>query len=157
MSSGGGRYGLAGLAITALVIVAVSSCSRPMTIEQQVISVIREMEALIENGERRQFISHVAEDFNGQNGELNRQQLQGLVIYQLNRHQRLHAQLFPINVDANGEEAASATFKALITGGPGWLPKEGQLYQFDTRWRYEDGEWKLSSASWKPVPLDEIL
>jgi len=38
---------------------------------------------------------------NGQNGQLNRQQLRGLVIYQLNRHQRLHAQLFPISANWN--------------------------------------------------------
>ena len=138
-----------GLAV--LLMAALSACSKPLTVEQQVIAAIREMETRIEDGERRQFIRHVSEDFSGQNGELNRQQLQGFVIYQLNRHQRLHAQLFPISVKETGEETASANFRALITGGPGWIPDQGQLYDFETLWRDEGGEWKLTSADWKPA------
>lgn len=141
---------------TALLI-AFSACSPPLTVSQQVIAVMREMETRIEHGEPRQFINHVAEDFSGQKGQLNRQQLRGLVIYQLNRHQRLHAQLFPISVKETGEETASAKFRALITGGPGWIPDQGQLYDFETLWRYRGGEWKLTGANWNPVPLDEIL
>lgn len=149
--------GLTPLLVAVLLIAAFSACSPPLTVSQQVIAAIREMETRIEDGERRQFIKHVSEDFSGQNGQLNRQQLMGLVIYQLNRHQRLHAQLFPISVTETGEETASANFRALITGGPGWIPDQGQLYDFETLWRYQGGEWKLTSANWDPVPLDEIL
>ena len=141
------------LIATWLLIALISACARPLTVEQQIIAAIREMEARIEEGERRQFMSHVAEDFDGQNGQLNRQQLRGLVMYQLNRHQRLHAQLFPINVQETGEGTASATFSALVTGGPGLIPSEGQLYEFETHWRYEDDEWKLARASWDPEIL----
>jgi len=133
------------------------ACSKPLTIEQQVIAVIREMETRIEAGERRPFMSHVTEDFEGQNGRLTRDQLRALVIYQLNVHQRLHAQLMPIRVSETGENSASATFKALVTGGPGWIPKNGQVYDFDTHWRLEGGEWMLYQANWTPTPLDEIL
>jgi hypothetical protein len=136
-----------------LLIALLSGCARPLTVEQQIIAAIREMEVRIEAGERRQFMSHIADDFDGQNGRLTRQQLRGLVIYQLNRHQRLHAQLFPINVKETGEGTASATFSALITGGPGLIPSEGQLYEFETDWWYEGGEWKLASASWDPEIL----
>ncbi len=136
---------------------AFSACSPPLTVSQQVIAAIREMETRMENGERRRFMSHVAEDFYGQNEQLNRQQLSGYIFYQLNRHQRLHAQLFPISVNETGEATASAKFRALITGGPGWIPDQGQFYDFETLWRYQDGEWKLTSADWNPVPLDEVL
>ncbi len=143
--------------LAALLIAAFSACSPPLTVSQQVIAAIREMETRVEKGERRQFIRHVSEDFSGQNGQLNRQELQRLVIYQLNRHQRLHAQLFPISVNETGAETASAKFRALITGGPGWIPDQGQFYDFETLWRYESGEWKLTGANWKPVPLEKIL
>ena len=139
------------LLVAVLLIAAFSACSPPLTVSQQIIAAIREMETRIENGERRPFMDHVAEDFSGQNGQLNRQELRGLVIYQLNRHQRLHAQLFPISVTETSEETASAEFRALITGGPGWIPDQGQLYDFETLWRYEGGEWKLTYAVWKPV------
>jgi hypothetical protein len=134
-----------------LLTLFVSACNPPLTVSQQVIAVIREMETRMENGERRQFIKHVAEDFSGQNGQLNRQELQRLVIFQFNRHQRLNAQLFPITVTETGENSATARFKALITGGPGWIPDQGQLYDFETHWRFESGDWILASADWTPV------
>ena len=66
---------LAGRFLAALLITGLFACSKPLTVEQQVIAVIREMEARIENGERRPFMSHVTEDFEGQNGGLTRDQL----------------------------------------------------------------------------------
>ncbi len=137
--------------IFVFLVVFVTACNPPLTVSQQVIAVIREMETRLENGERRPFIKHVAEDFSGQNGQLNRQELQRLVLFQFNRHQRLNVQLFPITVTETGENKASARFKALITGGPGWIPDQGQLYDFKTRWHYEGGDWILISADWEPL------
>ena len=151
----GRRY--AGLLLSVLLMTGPLACSKPLTVEQQIIAVIREMEARIENGERRPFMSHVAEDFNGQNGLLNREELQRFVILQLNRHQRLHAQLMPIRVSETGDGAAAASFKALITGGPNWIPDSGQIYEFETRWIELDDEWLLQSASWTPTPLEKAL
>lgn len=140
-----------------LISILLHACSKPLTVEQQVISVIREMETRIEDGERRPFMSHVAADFSGQNGQLDRAQLRAMVIYQLNRHQRLHAQLFPIRVTETGADTASAEFRALITGGPRWIPESGQVFEFATDWRKQDGDWLLQAAKWTPVDLEEIL
>ncbi|MEE8495217.1 MAG: hypothetical protein V3S21_01965, partial [Xanthomonadales bacterium] len=60
------------LLIAALLMAAFPACSPPLTVSQQIIATIREMEARIENGEPRQFTKHVSEDFSGQNGQLNR-------------------------------------------------------------------------------------
>jgi hypothetical protein len=142
---------------TFLIGLLLHACSKPLTVEQQIISVIREMETRIENGERRAFMSHVSAEFNGQNGQLNHAQLRAMVILQLNRHQRLHAQLFPIRVKETATDSATAEFRALITGGPRWLPESGQVFAFDTQWRKQDGDWLLHAATWTPVPLEEVL
>jgi hypothetical protein len=147
----------AGLLLAALLMAGPQACDKPLTVEQQVIAMIREMEARIENGERRPFMSHVAEDFNGQNGLLNRDELQRFVLLQLNQHQRLHAQLMPIHVSETGENTASASFRALITGGPNWIPDSGQIYDFETHWIRQDDEWLLQSANWTPTPLEKAL
>lgn len=140
-----------------LVAIAVIACSKPLTTQQQVIAVIREMEARIEEGERRPFMKHIAEDFSGQKGQLNRDQVRGMVIYQLNRYQRLDARLFPIRVTETGEAMAMARFRALVTGGAGWLPENGQVYDFETHWSKQSGDWLLTSANWEPVPLEEVI
>lgn len=147
--------------LPALFIVCISltgvGCSKPLTTEQQVIAVIRDMEARIEDAERRPFMNHVADGFNGQNGQVNRDELRGLVMYQLNKYQRLSAQLFPIRVTETGEGLASAKFRALITGGAQWLPENGQIYDFDTHWSKASGEWMLVKANWTPVPLESVI
>ena len=94
------------------------ACSQPLTVEQQVITVIRQMEEKIEAGERRAFMAHIADDFSGQGGRMNRDQARALVVFQLRRFERLQAQLFPITVTETGRDTATAEFRALVTGGP---------------------------------------
>ncbi len=145
------------LSMTLCLLGLLSACGSQLTVEQQIIAVIREMEARIEAGERRPFMEHISVDFSGQGGSMNREQLRALMIMQLNRYQRLQGQLFPIRVEETGDGSASANFRALVTGGPHWIPENGQVFEFDTRWQRVDGDWLLRSADWKPVPLDEVL
>jgi hypothetical protein len=142
----------------ALVLLAVlPSCEQALTVDQQIIATILEIEKSIEAGERRAFLDHVSDDFSGQNGSMNRDQLRGYVILQMNRYRRLKGQLFPIDVEDQGDGRAAAWFRALVTGGAGWIPENGQMFEFETHWRLDDGEWLLESANWKPVPFDEVL
>jgi hypothetical protein len=140
-----------------LLLAALAACDKPLTVEQRIIGTIRDMEATIEAGERRAFMKHIAEEFTGQHEAMTKDQVQALVLFQLNRHQRLQAQLFPIHVTESGENSASAVFRALVTGGPNWIPESGQVFDFDTRWLLVDNEWMLLSASWTPTVLDDAL
>lgn len=140
-----------------LLLLFIPGCSKPLTVEQQVISTIRNMEARIEENERRAFMEYIADDFSAQDGRMNRDQVRALVVFQLQRYQRLQAQLFPISVSETGTGTAEARFRALVTGGPGWIPDSGQVYDFETAWRQDGDEWLLVSANWDPVPLDEVI
>ncbi len=144
------------LALT-LALAAASACSEHLTVEQQVIVTIREMEQMVEAGERRPFMEFLSPDFTAQDGAMNREQVRALFVYQLNRHKRLRAQLFPVSVVETGENRAAANFRALVTGGPGWVPESGQLFEFDTTWERVDGDWLLKSANWDPVRLEDAL
>jgi hypothetical protein len=136
------------------VLLMLVACDKPMTVEQRVIANIRDMEATIEAGERRAFMQYIADDFSGQQEAMTREQVQAVVLFQLNRHERLQVQLFPIRVKESGIDTATASFKALVTGGPNWIPDNGQIFEFDTLWRLVDDEWLLHSASWKPALLN---
>jgi len=140
-----------------LLLAGLFACSDTLTVEQQIIATIREMEAKIEAGERRRFLKHIADDFTGQDGAMTREQVRALVVFQLNRHKRLNAQLFPIHVRESGENSAVANFRALVTGGPNWIPDSGRVYEFETHWRLVDEQWLLAAASWTPVELEEAL
>jgi len=130
------------------------ACSQPLTVEQQVIATIRDMESSIEGGERRPFIAHVDKNFSGQDAVMTRDQLNAMVLYQLNRHERVHVQLLPIQVVVKNPGEAEAYFDVLLTGGSGWLPDSGQMLNVVTGWRLVDGDWLLRTASWKPVNIE---
>lgn len=140
-----------------LCLAGLSACSQPLTVEQRIIAAIRNMEAKIEANERRSFMEYIAEDFKGQNGSMSREQVHAIVVFQLNRHKRLQAQLFPIHVTESGDGSATAGFRALVTGGPKWIPESGQVFDFVTHWRLADDEWIVYAANWTPVALDEVL
>lgn len=140
-----------------LPLVLLAACSQPLTVEQQVIETIRQMEEKIESGQRLAFMEHIDAGFTGQQGRMNREQVRALVILQLNRYKELQGQLFPISVTETGPDTATAEFRALVTGGPGWIPDSGQVYDFQTAWKKDGSDWLLVSADWKPVPLDEVL
>lgn len=133
------------------------SCSKPLSVEQLIISKIRTIEAQFEDGERRRFMNNIAEDFRAQSGRMNRQQLQAFVVLQLNRYKDLNARLFPITVQEISETEATAQFKALLTGGSGLIPENGQLYAFTTHWRLEDDEWLLVAANWKTASMGDLV
>jgi hypothetical protein len=66
---------------------------------------------------------------------------------------RLHLQsvgvtLGPVEVKLFGDRA-TAKFTAAITGGPGFLPNQAQVYEIETGWRLEGADWKLISAHWQ--------
>lgn len=140
-----------------LALLLASGCGQELTVEQQIIAVIREMEARVEAGERRPFMAHIHAEFTAQRGAMNREQVRALMVTQLNRYQRLQAQLFPVSVERTGADEATARFRALVTGGPNWIPESGQVYAFETRWLRVDGAWLLLAADWDPVPLEEVL
>lgn len=145
------RFGL--LAVASLAV----ACGQGMSVEQLIIAEIREMESQLEAGERLNFLAHIAEDFRGQGGAMDREQLRAYVVLQFRRYQNLGAQLFPITVEEISEREARADFRALITGGASWIPEDGRLYRFITHWRLEGDEWLLVAADWEPIPLGDLV
>lgn len=91
----------------------------------------------------------VSEEFVGPEG-MDRDQLRRTLALVWLRDKNVGVQLGPLDVELVGDRAR-VDFTAGTTGGAGWLPDRGQLYQVETAWRLEGGDWKLLSASWSPV------
>lgn len=145
------------LYLPCLLALLAGACSEPTSVEQQITSEIRAMEAELEGGERLNFMSHISDNFRGQGGSMNRQDLRAYVVLQFNRYKNLEARLLPITVTEVNEYEATAQFRALLTGGANWIPENGQLYEFRTNWRLEDGDWMLAAAYWEPVAVGDLL
>jgi hypothetical protein len=141
---------------TALASLLLVACGGKLSVEQQVIATLRNMEVAAENGEHFEFIGYVADTFKGQQGTMDRREFHRFMIFQINQHRRLLAQFFPIRVQETGEDLASAYFQLLVTGGGGLLPENGQIFEVETRWILDDGDWMLNYADWEPVHLPDI-
>ena len=137
----------------AMVVLLVSACSEELSVEQQIIATLRAMEYAAEDGDHFEFISHVADTFRGQQESMSRQDFHRFMIFQINQHRRLQGQFFPIFVTETGEATATANFKILVTGGGGLVPDRGRMFQVETGWVRDGGDWLLDEANWKALDL----
>ena len=90
----------------------------------------------------------IAEDFTGEGG-MDRKDFRRYVTLVGFRQARVGASLGPLDVKMFGDRA-TVSFTAALTGGPGWMPEQAQVYQVQTGWRLEGNNWQLISAQWKP-------
>ena len=139
-----------------LLVSLLVACSEELSVEQQIIAALRNMEAAAEEGQHLEFMAYVADTFDGQNSSMGRREFHRFMIFQINQKRRLHAQIFPVFVQESGDNRATADFKILVTGGAGLLPDSGQLFEVDTIWLNSDGEWLLEKANWVPVRLPDV-
>lgn len=146
------RAFLAG-ALTSLLMAA---CGDDLSLEQQIIATLRNMEEAAEQGEHFEFIGYVADSFKGQQGSMDRREFHRLMIFQINQNRRLRAQFFPIHVQGLGDGQASARFRILVTGGGGMLPENGRLFEVNTEWISSGSDWMLKSADWEAVHLPDV-
>jgi len=140
------------LALAALIL---AGCGEKLSVEQQVIATLRNMEYAAEEGQHLEFMTYIADTFSGQQGSLDRREFHRFMIFQINQHRRLQAQFFPIFVTETGEDTASAHFKILVTGGAGLLPDSGQLFEVETEWMRNGGDWMLGRADWEALRLPD--
>ena len=142
--------------VTCFLLLTLSAgCKEKLSVEQQVIASLEQMEQSAEEGRHLDFMGYVADDFLGQLGSMDRREFHRFMIFQMNENRRLHAQLFPIHVKETATDQASANFNILVTGGGGLLPDRGQLFEVETGWVRDGNDWLLSRADWEPVDLSQ--
>ena len=143
-----GFQGIGRLACIGLLLV-VSACSRSDP-EQAVRAQVDALQQAIDARDAGAVEDLLAEDFIGNEG-MDRRGAKQLAAALFLRHREIDARLGPVTVELRGEGEAIARFSVLATGGSGGLlPEQGQVYQVQTGWRLQDGDWKLLNASWTP-------
>ena len=140
----------------ALAVLLLSACGEKLTVGQQIIATLRNMEVAAEQGQHLEFMTYVADSFGGQKGSMDRRAFHRFMLFQINQNRRLQAQFFPIYVTETGEDTASAHFRLLVTGGAGLLPDSGQLFEVETQWQRDGSDWLLNEADWQAVQLPDM-
>lgn len=115
--------------------------------EAQIKANITAMEAGIQARNNGDVMTHVADDFIG-NDAMDAQALRRYLTAHLLRHQTIGVTLGPKTITLQGD-TATAEFTAVLTGGSGGLlPEEASKYRIQTGWRKVGSDWQMISASW---------
>ena len=151
-----GRSRPRGLQYAALALLAVTlaaamvACSRPSD-EEQLRSVLVEMQDAMEAGKPADFMRHVADDFTGAQGSLDRSGLHNVLRGQVLANARIGVSLGPVGIELQ-DARATVEVTATFTGGSGrWVPERGALYRITSGWRKQSGQWLCVNARWEQV------
>ena len=116
--------------------------------EERLRNAIGEAQAAIEQRNVSALEDMLADDFIGPGG-LDRGGARRMAQAIFLRYRDVGLTLGPLDVDVR-EQHATVRFTAALTGGAGLLPDSGQVYDVETGWRLDNGEWRLVNANWKP-------
>ena len=138
---------VAGMLLATLALLS-AGCSRTPP-EEALRATIAAMENAAETRDAGGLAEHLAEDFAGP-GAMDRDGFRRTAALLWLRSRDIGVSLGPLDVEVRGEHA-QVRFTAMTRGGEGFLPDRAQVYDVDTAWRLEGGEWRLISARWTPA------
>ncbi|MGQ4659293.1 nuclear transport factor 2 family protein [Lysobacter sp. F6437] len=135
----------------ALVLAAaclLAGCARTPP-EQALRETMQALRGAVEQRDASAVADHLADDFVGPDG-MDRDGARRLAAVAFLRHRDVGVTLGPVDVSVK-QDHATVHFTAVLTGGSGRaLPDAARLYDVETGWRLEEGDWHLTSARWTP-------
>ncbi len=137
------------MAFAVLLACGLAACAGD-TPEQRLRTAMADLQHAVEARDAGGIRTLLADDFVGSRG-LDRDGALGMARVAFLRHRRVGVAIVgPLDVRMQPGHA-SVRFAAALTGGSGrLLPDAARLYEVETGWRLEDGEWRLTSATWTP-------
>lgn len=117
--------------------------------EQALRETIQALQVAVEQRNAAAVEDHLADDFVGPLG-MDRDGARRLAALTFLRHRDIGVTIGPLDLSMQ-QDHATVRFNAALTGSSGRaLPDAARLYEVETGWRLEDGEWRLTSARWVP-------
>lgn len=144
------------LLLPCLFVFAAMGCTKAPPTEEEVIKgIIGTISAAAETKDIRtmkKFISRGYRDKEGNDYDA----LNGFLLAHFFREEKIGVTLTGSQVTIGGDRATSHT-EAILTGVPrsggmaGNIVRNASYYRFDLEWRREEGNWKVTAASWGPM------
>lgn len=132
----------------ALLVLLLGACAREPD-EQALRARIDVMATALEDRQAAQFMRGVAEEFFGQDGQLDYRQLNALVRVETLRHQSLGITIGPMDITMHGERA-TVRFKVFARGGSGaFIPDQAGAYDVESGWKKGGEDWVVYAAKWE--------
>jgi len=94
-------------------------------------------------------MSHITEDFVGNEAEVDRNALANLLRIEVLRNERIGVTLGPIEIDMQGDRAKAQVLATFTGGSGGMLPEHGSVYAITSSWKRQSSEWRCYNDTWK--------
>jgi len=134
--------------VAGIMLLILAACTKTPP-EQALRDTISDLQAAVEARDASTMASFLADDFIGPDG-MDRDDARRMATLSLMRHDSIGATTGPLTVQMQADHAR-VNFTVALTGGSGrLLPESGRVYAVRSGWRIEDGDWKMTSASWEP-------
>lgn len=129
------------------LLLAVGGCVRPDP-EQALRDRITTMQDAARERSANGVLAGIDPEFAGPHG-LDRDGMARLLRLQFLQHGSVGVRLGPLDIEMF-DDRARVRFTAVLTGGSGrFVPDTGRIYDVDTAWRSEGGDWRLITAQWE--------
>lgn len=135
------------LGTVALLAILSAGCGRAPP-EQRLRETIEALHEAVERKDAAGVHDLLADDFVGPDA-LDRDGVRRMAQVMFLRHGHIGASTGPVAIQMSPGHA-TARFSVAMTGGSGeqLLPDAARLYEVETGWREQDGQWRLTSARW---------
>lgn len=134
-----------GLAIVAMAV----GCARPPD-EVQIRSSIEAMRSAAEARQPGGVVGEIADDFTGNNGEIDRDGLSRLLKFQFLRNESIGVAIGAIDVAVDDDRATAKFAVTFSDASRRWLPGGSEAYAIVSGWRREGSRWICYNATWAP-------
>jgi hypothetical protein len=132
--------------ICAFLAIGLAACHRTPD-ESRVRQGIESAERAAEQADASSLDALLSDDFSGNDGEMERRQILGLLRAARFRGETIHALSGPIEVEPRGDRYV-ARFTVTLTSGGKLLPAQMGVYRVETAWRKDGREWRCYAATW---------
>lgn len=89
----------------------------------------------------------LTDDFDGNSGSMNRQDIGNVLRVARLRGETLHAVLGPVDVQPRGDRYV-ADFTVTLTSGGKLFPAQLGVYKVESAWRREGHDWRCYESTW---------
>jgi ketosteroid isomerase-like protein len=131
----------------AVTIVALTGC-RHAPDEDQVRQAIAAVAHAAQTGDAGGVVKPLTDDFDGNAGDLDKRALANMMRLVGLRGDHIGVITGPVGIEHRGDRMI-ATLTVTLTSGGHVLPDQLGVYQVQSAWRKDDGQWRCYSATWK--------
>jgi len=149
------------IVLATVTLLCLTGCHKE-TEEDKIKNVIAEIQKTAREKDLGAVLGHLSKTYHDPQGN-NYDGIKGLLLFFFMKHRQVNAYVSNLDISIENN-AAQASFQAVLTGagggapegGTGLLPEALGVYAFNVTMQKESGAWKITSAKWERINEGQV-